>query len=455
MHSVHRARAAGLRLAMLVSFVLLASPQVALSQGQLLFDSKGVSDKPQSKLWHHNNYWWACINNATKLTIYKIDGATWIPKFDLQSAVTPSLKGGTCDVKWDGTNLFVAVFQQTVAKIYKLSFDPVTETFAILSGFPVSLTMPLGAETIVLEKDTTGRLWVTFEAESKIYVMYSTSADHRTWVSTPYALGAPVDPDDISTIVAFNGWIGVAWTDQWSQRVVFRHHKDTDPPTSWSSNEVVRSGFGVIDDHLNMKADSRGRIYLVAKDYFDGVWIARRDPSTGWQVTTGASGLDCGTRPILQIDESQNKLYVFYTRWETCVSSGTHAIEERVAYLDNLLFSLPAVVIARSGITMNEVQGTKQLLPPGSLAVVCEGNGKAYWTGWGPVSGIGGSDPGGLFPPPPAPPATLASALVTESPAARTALWRMDEGTGTKANDGSGGGHTLTLGPRGSPRRTG
>ena len=447
MQTVQRARAAGLGLALVASCIVLGSPLAAFAQGQVLFDTKGVSDKPQSKLWYHNNYWWACINNTTKMTIYKIDGTTWTPKFDVQNAVTPSFKGGTCDVKWDGTNLFVAVLEGTVAKIYKLTFNSATETFAIVSGFPKSLTMPLGTETVVLEKDSTGRLWVTFEAESKIYVMYSTSADHKTWVSTPLAIGSPVDPDDISTIVTFGGrWIGVAWSDQRGQKVSFRWHADASAPTSWSSIETVRAGFGVIDDHLNMKSDSSGRIYLVAKDYFDGVWIARRDPGAGWTVTTGASGLDCGTRPILQIDESQNKLYVFYTRWEACVSGGTHAIEERVAYLDNLLFSLPAVVIAQSSVSMNEVQGTKQVLPPGSLAVVCEGsNGKAYWTGWGPVSGIGGSDPGGQFPPPPLPPTNLASAEVTESSTSRLVLWRMDEGTGAKADDGSGGGHTLNF----------
>jgi hypothetical protein len=196
-----------------------------------------------------------------------------------------------------------------------------------------------------------------------------------------------------------------------------------------------------------MKADTHGRVYFAAKDFFDGVWVGRRDIDGTWSVTTGASGLDCGTRPILQIDEVANKLFVFYTRWETCVSTGTHAIEERVAYLDNLLFSLPTQVIAPAGVSMNEVQGTKQPLLAGTMAILCEGSdGKAYWTGWGELSGIGGQDPGGEFPPPPAAPPNFAATTINEATQPRQMLWRLDETSGTTASDASNHSRTGTLG---------
>lgn len=428
-------------------FFVLVVPRLVLAQGNLMFDTKGVSDKPQSKLWHADGSWWAVLNNSTKLAIYKLESPNWIHKMDLQNAVLPVLKGGSNDVLWDGTNLFVAVWDATTSKIYKLSYNSGTQTFAILAGFPVSIAMRPGSETIVIDKDSTGRLWVTYEAEQKIYVTYSTTTDHKTWAATPFAVSTgTVETDDISTIVAFGGnKIGVAWSDQRTHQICFRVHSDGQPPTTWQAIETVRSGFGVVDDHLNMKADSQGRVYLVAKDWFDAVYVCRRNLDNSWTVTTGASGLDCGTRPIVQIDEASNKLYVFYTRWAQCVSTGTHNIEERVAYLDNLLFSLPAVVIAKPNIVMNEVQGTKQLLPEGSIAILCEGNGKAYWNGWGPVSGIGGTDPGGLFPPPPSPPPNFSGITVSETPTTHSLLWRFDDNTGTKATDSSGNGRDGTL----------
>src|SRR5206468_2167930 len=121
--------------------------------------------------------------------------------------------------------------------------------------------------------------------------------------------------------------------------------------------------------------------------------------------------------------------------WETCISTGNHVLEERVGNPDNLNFSLAKTVIGASGIAMSDVSGTKQTLPGGSLAIICEGNGKAYWRGWGPVSEIGGSDPGGQLAPPPVAPLNPAASIVTETPASRVLLCRFDEMTGTVATD--------------------
>lgn len=424
------------------------APQSAAAAGTVMFDTKGVSDKPQSKLWYNDGFWWGCLNDLTKLSIYKLADGAWAKQLELQGAVTPTSQGGTCDALWDGTSLFVAVYGATTSKIYKLSYDSATQTYANLSGFPVSITMKPGSETIVITKDASGRVWLTYEAEGKIYVQWTNSADHKSWYATPYNIAsATVDVDDIATIVTLGAdRIGVLWSDQRNQQVCFRTHRNADAGNAWQTIEIVRSGWGVIDDHLNAKVDSQGRVYMVAKDYYDAVWVARRDTDGSWTVTTGASGLDCGTRPIIQLAEADNKLYVFYTRWEACVSVGTHAIEERVSYLDNLLFSMPAVVISASGVSMNEVQGTKQTLPAGTQCIVCQGsNGKAYWAGWGPISGIGGADPGGYFPPPPLPPANLTSTVISEGASSRMALYRMED-SGTTISDASGNGRSLSFG---------
>lgn len=439
-------RTRGAACAIALALVLAALPNVAGAQGSLMFDTKGTSDKPQSKLWVNNDAWWGCLNNSTKLAIYKLNGTTWTHKLDVTNAVLPFDKGGICDVLWDGTNLFVATYSATTPKLYKYSYDSMADTYTLLAGFPVNIPMLAGSETLVIDKDSLGRLWCTYRAGTKIYVTYTTSGNHTTW-GAALALSGTINLDDISTVVAFAGnKVGVLWSDQVTHQVAFRWRNDGDAPTTWQAVEVVRSGFGVVDDHLNMKADTQGRVYFAAKDFFDGVWVGRRDVDGTWSVTTGASGLDCGTRPILQIDEASNKLYVFYTRWETCVSTGTHAIEERVAFLDNLLFSLPTIVIAANNISMNDVTGTKQVLPPGSLAVVCDGVGKAYWRGWGSVSGIGGTDPGGSFPPPPVAPTNIAAQVVTEATQPRQLLWKLDAASGTTAADASGNNRTGTLG---------
>ena len=86
--------------------------------------------------------------------------------------------------------------------------------------------------------------------------------------------------------------------------------------------------------------------------------------------------------------------------------------------LDNLLFSLPTIIIQRPNIAMNDGGGCKQPLPAGCMALLCAGGARAYWAGWGAISGIGGADPGGALPPPPGAPPGLAAAIVTENPSA-------------------------------------
>ena len=430
----------------IVSALLLNFASGAQAAGFSMFDTPGVGDKPQSKLWYRGGSWWGCLNNSSKLSIYKLNGATWTKKYDVASPVLPVDKGGTCDVLWDGTHLFILTWHPTSPKLYKLSYNSTTDNYAMMAGFPVNLGIQAGSETIVMDKDSTGRLWLTYEGAKQIWVQYTTTADHRIW-STPLSIGTNVIDDDISTIVAFGGnKIGVIWSDQTLWRTVMRVHRDTDAPNVWQAVEVIRSGWGTTDDHLNAKADASGRVFLVVKDYFDTIWVARREVAGTWTVGSGANGIDCGTRPILQLDPNDNRVYLYYTRWLQCANIGTNNIELRVASATTLNFSLPIVAISASSQSMNDVAGSKQAFPPSSGLVICQGGSKAYWAGWGPVSGIGGTAPAPAYPSPPAAPAEIAGFSVTEAPASRALLCRFDESSGMTASDASGNGRTMSLG---------
>src|SRR5262245_8359281 len=447
-HPRPASRSASRRFALvaLATLTLCCSVGTAAAAGFQMFDTPGVGDKPESKLWHQNGSWWCCINNATRLSIYKLSGTTWTKKMDVQQTpVVPFDKGGTCDVLWDGTNLFIATWGTPIVKIYKLSYSAATDNFTVMTGFPVSVGVNFGSETVVLAKDSTGRLWFTYEAMNQIWVDYSISADHRTW-SPALSIGTGVAADDISTVVAFGGnKIGVIWSDQTAWRTVMRVHRDTDAPNTWQSSEVIRSGYGTTDDHLNVVADTSGRLFLVVKDYFDTIWVCRRETAGTWTLALGANGLDCGTRPIIQVDEAASKLYLFYTRWTECANIGTNNIEMRASDMEAMHFSMPVVVMSASSQSMNDVQGTKQLLPQGSAAIICQGGTKAYWTGWGSTSGIGGSPPATTFPAAPVSPTNIAGQSVIESPASRWMLCRFDEVSGNLASDASGYINPLTL----------
>ncbi|MFQ5669110.1 MAG: hypothetical protein ACE5HD_01165, partial [Acidobacteriota bacterium] len=100
----------------------------------------------------------------------------------------------------------------------------------------VPVDFDAGAGTIAV--DATDRMWVAYDTAGAIQVVTSEAVDHdQTW-SAPITLASGITLDDLDSVVAFDGKIGVAWSNQATQRFGFRYHLDPDPPAVWSSNEV-------------------------------------------------------------------------------------------------------------------------------------------------------------------------------------------------------------------------
>ena len=128
-----------------------------------------------------------------------------------------------------------------------------------------------------MDRDTSGRLWVTWTQGTKVYVNATvTPGDDLSW-GTPFVLPADgssgSSADDISTIVAYRGRIGVLWSNQTTSEVRFAAHEATNPVDQWGASVVVTlPGIGQADDHLNIKSlqsDDSGRLYAVIKTSLD------------------------------------------------------------------------------------------------------------------------------------------------------------------------------------------
>ena len=226
-----------------------------------MFDTNGTSDKPQSKIWYNDGLWWCCINNQSTLAIYNLSGGTWTKRVDLQSATNRVLQGGTLRLSlgWGPISSWPCTVARPPKSTNHLRFGE--SDLQHLGRIPVSIPMLSGSETIVIDKDSTGRLWATYEAGQKIGVVYSTSADHTMWVTTPVVLSGTVEVDDISTIVAFGGdKIGVLWSDQRGQQVSFRVHLDSDPPATWQPRGRAYR-IRLYRRPSQPQADSQGRVY--------------------------------------------------------------------------------------------------------------------------------------------------------------------------------------------------
>ena len=143
-------------------------------------------------------------------------------------------------------------------------------------------------------------LWVTYVESSKVMINHSNGSDN-VW-GTPFVLpvgttSRSTESDDISTIIAFGGnKIGVFWSNQKTKNDYFSIHQDGASDTAWSAEEIA-IGSGVnctgacADDHINIKADSTGKLYVASKTSFTNdsqplINLLVRSASGSWSRTT-------------------------------------------------------------------------------------------------------------------------------------------------------------------------
>src|SRR3990170_3088302 len=345
-----------------------ASTPVTAGYRDFSFGTSGPStptgEKPESKLWWNDGFWWGSLYNdaAQAYRIYRLELSTqdWV-----DTGVTLDDRNNSRgDALWDGQHLYIAshIFTtngqpttspSTWGRLYRFSYNASTKIYSLDAGFPVTVTKGK-SETLVLAKDSTGRLWVTYVESSKVMVNHSLTSD-TVW-GEPFVLPVSstyvsVSSDDVSSVLAFQfnqiGNIGVMWGNQVTSKVYFAVHKDSDADTVWQTVQTALPGpnncttGACADDHLNIKSlhtDGSGRVFAVIKTSLSSpnaplVMVLVRDLNANWSNYVFGRVSDQHTRPILLIDEQQNRMYVFATSPE---SSGT--IYYKSADINNISF---------------------------------------------------------------------------------------------------------------------
>jgi hypothetical protein len=187
-----------------------------------------TGEKPQSKLWYNDGRWWGDLFNNTdgKYHIYWLDigTQTW---HDTGTILDPRPQT-KADTLWTGTRLYIAsgggsdlsgsgTTAALPANLYRYSYNAATKAYSLDSGFPVTIRNG-GAETIVIDRDSTGTLWITYTQGNKVYVNHSLTSDTDWNLNVaPFEVAGTntnVSPDDISTLVAFDGKIGILWSNE-------------------------------------------------------------------------------------------------------------------------------------------------------------------------------------------------------------------------------------------------
>jgi hypothetical protein len=366
-----------------------------------------TEDKPQSKLWFADSTWWALMlsQQTGTIRVYRLlADHTWVPA----SGTVDNRPESTGDALWDAQAQKLYVVSRdssTAVRVFRLSYNATAMTWSVDPSF-TSTVFNGGVESAAIDKDSLGRLWVTWTKSKSVWVTHTTSGD-TGWV-VPFKPRSPdttIKADDLSSIVAFRGQVGVMWSDQETGAFRFAIHQDGDPDSTWTTENAL-SGSYLADDHINLKnftEDPSGRIFAVVKTSLNDlstasptdplIIVLQRDVDGAWSSHVAAEVQDDATRPIVQVDATNQRLYVFMT---APVSGGT--IYMKSAPLSDLSFvkGRGTPFVTWPGKYINNATGTKQSLTSttGIVVLACSGGtDRRYYHAELPIADVDGNEP--------------------------------------------------------------
>lgn len=263
--------------------------------------------RAESKLWWNDGLWWGNLYNpqAGEYQIYKLDWntQTWVTT----NITTDDRESSRADVLWDQANskLYVASHfklenpsqvtgRDNWGRLYRYSYNTTTNSYSLDAGFENNSVIVNQDKTraLVLDKDSTGRLWVTYVSrlngsatEYKVYLNYTTtSGDDVTW-AIPFTLdslgltGGVVDQGATSSVVAFQDnegpKIGVMWSNELDGKFYFASHLvSASPidPTSWKMEPGLTAAIPyAANGHINIAKAPNGQLFIAIKTHATAV----------------------------------------------------------------------------------------------------------------------------------------------------------------------------------------
>jgi hypothetical protein len=291
-------------------------------------DRAPTADSSQSKMWHTDGSQWALmVTDGAGSAVHVFELTTDYSWRDTGTVV--DTRRASADALWlpASQSLVVALSDPSApVRIVRFSYDSATRTWDDDPAYPRTLRTGDGTGSTVIDEDSTGRLWITYTRESTVWVAHSDRSG-LAW-SAPFPLPVPdaeVSWADISSLIAFDGSIGVMWSDQQSRTFRFAIHRDADPLSAWSV-ETPATSDGQVEDHLHLQVASTERgVYVYAAVettresagpngsvlFAPGV-LVRRPASAGagrWsQEAAGAWGDH--RQPILMVEKARDRLFL-------------------------------------------------------------------------------------------------------------------------------------------------
>lgn len=331
-----------------------------------------TADKPQSKLWYAQGFWWACLPAREGNQIWKRSDAGWVRSDGAESPLYGIHGHG--DVYAERDRVYIVLVSSQALTVVVLRYDGRQGSY-VRAGCPtvwlVAASQKL--ETATITKDRTGRCWVAYNAGNSVWVRASRDVGATRW-TVPIQIGCGTHPDDICTITRLQCGVGVIWSNQNTDSIRFRIHCDRCSPYNWNREETVAQGGKTADDHLHAAVTEDGTLYVATKTSLDELGkpifsLRERSPNGHWRsrdyATLRADAKP--SRPIALLSQYPPSLVLCHTvRGPGGLSSIATLVYPRPC--PELLDAAIEIIEPTQGL--DNVTGCKSFLPPNAPAIV-------------------------------------------------------------------------------------
>jgi|GEM_PF-1889754 len=335
--------------------------------------SATTADRPQSKVWQHDQKFWTIMPKSDGTFVYLLEDNTWKPvlKVSNRSVVY-------ADVAVSGNLVHAILFGSNVSYMVHLEYSPTAPSgYKMWSKNAIerSVFLDRGIETATIAKDSNNRLWIASDIASVIVVRSSVSP-YTTW-SAPFVVASGVGATDISGIVSLpNNSIGVFWSNQVQKRFGFRVHRDIDPVGKWQVAEVPASedaqniGQGMADAQFHLTTTIDGTVLAAVKTKYatfpnTQIGLLVRRPTGVWDpklYKVDAKGIN----PVVSYANDTGSIRVLYGISKT----GSNILMSE-SPLSEIAFTPPRTVF--QGLWTN-VSVSKYATANDAIAIASQGN---------------------------------------------------------------------------------
>jgi hypothetical protein len=286
---------------------------------------KSFDRNNQSKVFHHGGFWWVAAQAKSDLKWYlwKFDGLTWTQNAFIHSA---GKSRPDCVLDGPANKVYIVLPGAGTTYITRLSYAPGPGVWSTDSGYPVLISdfAQVSDKAVNLARAKNGHFWVFRATDSTLTAKRSDDLG-LTWSPLITVKKKLHNSDGLTDATAFTlssgSYIGVGYAENSAPGSVygFLRHLDTDPDSVWTDETAAMPQFPgtTSDDHISMITYS-GEVLMLVKTNGGAasvvnIGLMRRATNGTWSLFPVL--LSTGwTRPVMAIDQSNNRLYLFGTR---------------------------------------------------------------------------------------------------------------------------------------------